>query len=175
MLFHWSRFRYEKEIFMVRQHKTKNNANKKARVIIFLLFWGGIGLLCLAVLATIELVQLHAFGTETTGTVIRQDIVKEKVTKHINGRDRRIEEDRWDAIVSFSVENDTFTIRSWDGGSDGPLYPTGSELTVVYHSRNPQKGRIKREMSGIRGVFGPMILIIFGTALIGTSKLLKKF
>ena len=154
-------------------NQTRKPADKKARFFIFILFWGGIGLECLAVLATIELVQLHANGIETTGTVIRQEIVKEKVTKHINGRDTRVEEDRYDAIVLFTAEEDTFTIRSWDGGSEGPKYPTGTELTVVYCLRNPEKGRIQQEMSGFRGVFGPLMLIIFGAALIGTSKLLK--
>jgi len=148
-------------------------SGKIGRIIVFCLLWVGISLLILAVLATIELVQLHVYGIETSGQVTHQEIVKEKITKRVNGRDTRVEIDRYNAIVSFTIDEGTFTISSYDGGTNAPLYPTGTQLTVVYRPSHPEKARIKREMSGFRGIFGPLMLVFFGIALIGTSRLVK--
>ncbi len=153
--------------------QTQKSSKKTGRIVVFCLLWGGIGLLLLAVLSAKDLVQISIYGHETSGQVIDQEIVKEKITTRANGKDIRVDVDRYDAIVSFTIEEGTFTISSYDGGRNAPLYPTGSQVTVVYRPEHPEKARIQKEISGFRGIFEPLMLVVFGAALIGTSKLVK--
>jgi hypothetical protein len=44
----------------------------------------------------------------------------------------------------------------------------------VYPGSSPDKARIQQEITGFRGIFGPLLLTVFGGVLIGTSQLMKK-
>ena len=150
-----------------------NRSEKTGRIIILFLLFAGIGLLALAVLSSIELVRLHAFGQEVNGHVIRQEIEEEEVERYEDGKEYTEDIESYYAVVSFTINEGRFTIRSYDSGTNAPLYPTGSQVTVVYPPGQPEKARIQGEISGFRGIFGPLMLIVFGSALIGTSRLLK--
>jgi hypothetical protein len=139
-----------------------------------------LGLLCLgglflilAVLSTIELLELQLFGVETTGYVIRQEIEQTSVERYEDGTEYTEYVDSHHAIVFFETSQGDFTIRSYHSGTNAPLYPTESQLTVVYPPRNPQKARIQQEISGFHGLFGPFMLVFFGVALVGFSRLLN--
>jgi hypothetical protein len=150
-----------------------NRSEKTGRIIILCLLFAGIGLLTLAVLSSIELVQLHAFGQETNGHVIRQEIEEEEVERYEDGKEYTEDIESYYAVVSYTTNQGRFTIRSYDSGTNAPLYPTGSQVTVMYPPGQPEKARIQQEISGFRGIFGPLMLAVFGAALVGTSKLLK--
>jgi len=148
---------------------------KTARIVMLCLLWGGIGLLLLALLSSINLVQLRLLGIETSGQVISQEIREESIERYDDGREYTEDIERYYAVVSFTTGEDTFSITSWDSGTNTALYPTGSQVTVVYPPGQPEKGRLQQEIIGFRGLFGPLMLVVFGGALIGTSRLLKKF
>jgi hypothetical protein len=139
------------------------------------LFWGGIGLLSLALLSSINLVQLRVLGVEASGQVVSQEIREESIERFEDGREYDEDIESYYAVVSFTTGKGTFTITSWDSGTNTALYPTGSQVTVVYPPGQPEKARLQPEISGFRGLFGPLMLVVFGGALIGTSWLLKRF
>ena len=122
-----------------------------------------------------NLIQLRVFGNETNGHVIDQEIVDEQVERYKDGNEYTEDIESYYAIVSFETSRGTFTIESYDSGTNEPLYPTGSQVTVVYLPSQPEKARIQQEISGFRGVFGPLMLVVFGAILVGTSRMLKKF
>lgn len=156
-------------------NQVHNRSKKISRIIMFCLLFGGIGLLILGILATIELVQLRVWGRETDGYVIRQEIKQEQVERYDDGEEYTEDIDSYYAVVSFSTSRGSFTITSWDSGTNAPLYPTNSQVTVVYRPGHPEDARIQQEISGFRGIFGPLMLFVFGAALIGTSRAVKLF
>ena len=153
----------------------QNQPQNTARIVMLCLFWGGIGLLLLALLSSINLVQLRVFGVEASGQVVSQDIQEESIERYEDGREYDEDIESYYAVVSFTTGQGTFTITSWDSGTNTALYPTGSQVTVVYPPGQPEKARLQQEISGFRGLFGPLMLVVFGGALIGTSRLLIKF
>ncbi len=156
-------------------NQAQNRSQRTAQIIIFFLLFAGIGLLILAILSTIELVQLRLFGHETDGIVIRQDIDQESVERYDDGNEYTEDIESYHAIVSYNTSRGTFTIRSYDDGTNEPLYPTNSRVTVVYLPRQPENARILQEISGFRGIFGPLMLLVFGLVLIGTSRIISYF
>lgn len=149
------------------QHPAPWSSEKTARIIFLCLLCAGILLLLLAVQATIELVQLRLFGHETRGRVIRQDIREETVTSRVNRQDVREEIESYYAVISFTIDEGTFSITSWDSGTNAPLYPTDSSVTVVYRPGDPERARLQQEIRGFRGIFGPLMLTVFGIVLTG--------
>ena len=147
--------------------QTAQHSDKTAGIVFLCVLCAGVLLLLIAVQATIELVQLRLFGHETSGRIIRQDIRKETVTRHVNKQDVREEIDSYYAVVSFTTDEGTFSITSYDSGTNAPLYPTDSSVTVVYRPGNPERARLQQEIIGFRGIFGPLMLIGFGIVCTG--------
>ncbi len=147
-------------------------SDRSARIVSFGLLCLGSLFLILAVLSTIELLELQIFGVETNGYVIRQEIEQARVERYEDGKEFTVDVESYHAIVAFTTSQGDFTIQSYDGGTNAPLYPTESKVTVVYSPRNPEKARIQQEISGFRGIFGPLMLIFFGAVLVGFSRLL---
>ena len=153
----------------------EDQPGKTAEIVVFGLLLGGIGLLILGLWATLNLVNLRFFGLDTEGYVIQQDIRQEEVERYEDGVEFKEEIESYYAVVSFTTSTGTHTITSWDSGTNAPLYPTNSKVTVVYPRGQPEGGRIQNEISGFRGIFGPLMLFTFGGALIGTSRMIRKF
>lgn len=143
------------------------------RIFMFFFFWGGVVLLFMSVISAIRLGRLLLGGQETIGKVVDQKIIKMTTTERRNGRDYRVEYDRYEAIISFTVDGDSFTIESSNAGRDEPLYVNGSQLPVVYYPSHPEKGRLKKEISGFRGIFEPLMLLVFGFIFVGVNRLFK--
>lgn len=154
------------------QHRAHDSSGKTARIITICILCVGILLLLLAIQTAVRLVQLHVFGHETRGRVVRQDIRTEKITRRVNRRDVGVEIEAYYAIVSFTTDEGTFTISSYQGGDGEPIYPTDSSVTVVYRPGHPEEGRIQQEISGFSGLFGPLLLVVFGTVFTGMGVVL---
>jgi hypothetical protein len=153
-------------------NQAQNRPDRTFRIITIGLLCLGIFFLVLAVQSTFELLQLRLFGVEASGIVVRQEIEEQSVERYEDGKEYKEYFDSYHAVVSFRTSQGTFTIRSYDGGRNAPLYPTESQVTVVYPPRNPEKARIQQEISGFHGIFGPLILIVFGAVLVGASRLM---
>jgi hypothetical protein len=52
------------------------------------------------------------------------------------------------------------------------IYPTDSSVTVVYRPGHPEEARLQQEISRFSGLFGPLLLVIFGTVFTGMGVLL---
>ena len=157
---------------LLAQKQERKQSDRTFRIITFALLFLGLLFLILAVQSTYDLLQLRLFGVEANGIVIRQEIEKVSVDRYEDGVEYTEDVQSYHAIVSFRTSQGTFTTRSWDGGANKPLYPTESQMMVVYPPRDPEKARIQQEITGFSGVFGPLMLIVFGAILVGFSRLL---
>ena len=92
---------------------------------------------------------------------------RKRVRRRAQGRDVTEEVEGYYAVVSFTIDEGTFTINSYDCGVNAPLYPTDSPVTVVYRPGNPEGARIQQEIGGFREIFGPLILTVFGIVCTG--------
>lgn len=118
---------------------TKDRPDRTFRIITMGLLCLGTFFLVLAVQSTYDLLQLHLFGVETNGTVIRQEVAEESVERYDDGREYTEDIESYYAIVSFRTSQGAFTIRSYASGTNAPLYPTESRVRVVYPPRRPEK------------------------------------
>ncbi len=128
----------------------------------------GFLLVGIAITITLHNFSLLLFGHETIGVVIRQQEEWKQVEVKAKTRTRSaVHENRlfYYAIVEIEVGEEPYEIMAQSANTT-PIYPTGSEIDVLYFSKNPGTGKIKREAKSPWGAF---FLVIFGFVLIGAA------
>ena len=97
------------------------HTGRTSHIIIIVLLCAGIGLLGLALLSTIRLLQLRVWGESTNGQVVDQETMRERIEKVDDGRKYSENVERYYAVVSFQTDEGAFNIKSYLAGTNAPL------------------------------------------------------
>lgn len=144
----------------------RNELNNVTKGVLVIVAFFGFLIVGIAIDAALHNVSLLLFGHNTYGIVSRQEEEWKDVEVKPKTKIRSAVHEKqlfYYAIVEIKVDEGIYEIMAQIAGT-APRYPTGSEVEVLYFSRSPAEGKIKRE---VESPWGEFFLAIIGFVFIG--------